>query len=118
MRQLMEEGHIHDDVVSKLWQVYSTCRCRFLVSLISSDSPVGSQKSLDRFQRRGAIIILAMLAVAKREVVADRVETLVRIGLGHKGKVSYRRFFYQPKLTGNPRPTWRSRDTRVSRCNV
>ena len=27
MRQLMEEGHIHDDVVSKLWQVYSTCQC-------------------------------------------------------------------------------------------
>ena len=23
MRQLMEEGHIHEDVVNKLWQVYS-----------------------------------------------------------------------------------------------
>lgn len=23
LRQLMEEGHIHEDVVAKLWQVYS-----------------------------------------------------------------------------------------------
>ena len=24
MRQLMEENHIHDDIISKMWQVYST----------------------------------------------------------------------------------------------
>lgn len=38
-------------------------------------------------QRRGAIIILGMLALAKRSVVTDRVDTLLRIGLGPFGKV-------------------------------
>ena len=28
-----------------------------------------------------------MLALAKREVVADRVDTLVKVGLGNRGKV-------------------------------
>ncbi|KAI0628114.1 non-SMC mitotic condensation complex subunit 1-domain-containing protein [Trametes polyzona] len=68
MRQLMEEGHIHEDVVAKLWQVYS------------------SERPLPRAQRRGAVIILGMLALAKRSVVADRVETLVKVGLGERGK--------------------------------
>ena len=40
-------------------------------------------------QRRGAVIILGMLALAKRSVVADRVETLVKVGLGDRGKVRY-----------------------------
>ncbi|KAI0816821.1 non-SMC mitotic condensation complex subunit 1-domain-containing protein [Trametes gibbosa] len=68
MRQLMEENHINEDVVAKLWQVYS------------------SSRPLPRAQRRGAAIILGMLALAKRSVVADRVETLVKVGLGDLGK--------------------------------
>ncbi|KAI0641280.1 non-SMC mitotic condensation complex subunit 1-domain-containing protein [Trametes meyenii] len=68
MRQLMDEGHIHEDIVAKLWQVYS------------------SERPLPRAQRRGAVIILGMLALAKRSVVADRVETLVKVGLGDRGK--------------------------------
>ncbi|KAH9858536.1 non-SMC mitotic condensation complex subunit 1-domain-containing protein [Lenzites betulinus] len=68
MRQLMEENHINEDVVAKLWQVYS------------------SSRPLPRAQRRGAVIILGMLALAKRNVVADRVETLVKVGLGDLGK--------------------------------
>ncbi|CDO69101.1 hypothetical protein BN946_scf185042.g3 [Trametes cinnabarina] len=68
MRHLMEEGHIHEDVVNKLWQVYS------------------SERPLPRAQRRGAVIILGMLALAKRSVVADRKETLVKVGLGDRGK--------------------------------
>ncbi len=39
-------------------------------------------------QRRGAIIILGMLAVAKRDVVTERVETLLNVGLGPLGQVS------------------------------
>ncbi|KZT06979.1 uncharacterized protein LAESUDRAFT_652146 [Laetiporus sulphureus 93-53] len=68
MRTMTDDGQIHPDVVTKLWQVYS------------SDRP------LPRIQRRGAIIILGMLALAKRSVVADRVETLVKTGLGNLGK--------------------------------
>lgn len=64
MRSMMQDGQVHNDVIMKLWQVYS------------SDRP------LPKAQRRGTVIILGMLALAKRSVVADRVETLVRVGLG------------------------------------
>lgn len=50
---------------------------------------VGSERPLPRAQRRGGVIILGMLALAKRSVVADRVETLVKVGLGERGKVCY-----------------------------
>ncbi|KAH9939915.1 non-SMC mitotic condensation complex subunit 1-domain-containing protein [Amylocystis lapponica] len=68
MRWMMEDGQIHGDVIAKLWHVYS------------SDRP------LPKPQRRGAVIALGMLALAKRSVVADRVETLVKVGLGNLGK--------------------------------
>lgn len=48
----------------------------------------GSERPLPRAQRRGGVIILGMLALAKRSVAADRVETLVKIGLGKLGRVS------------------------------
>jgi hypothetical protein len=47
----------------------------------------GSEKPLPREQRRGAIIVLGMLAVANRTVVSERVETLLKTGLGPFGKV-------------------------------
>lgn len=65
----MDDDQIHPDVVAKLWQVYS------------------SERPLPRAQRRGAINILGMLAIARRSVVTDRVETLLKIGLGQFGKV-------------------------------
>lgn len=48
---------------------------------------LGSERPLPGQQRRGAIIILGMLALAKRQVVTDRVDTLLRIGLGPFGRV-------------------------------
>ncbi|KAG6333782.1 hypothetical protein ID866_5308 [Astraeus odoratus] len=68
MRTMMEEDQVHHDIINKLWQVYS------------------STKSLPPYQRRGAIIILGMLALAKRNIVEERVETLLKIGLGKLGK--------------------------------
>ena len=68
MRTMMEDDQIHGDVITKLWQVYS------------------SEKQLPRLQRRGAIIILGMLALAKRSVVTDRVDILLKIGLGPLGR--------------------------------
>jgi len=49
---------------------------------IATDTPVPKP------QRQGAIIILGMLAVAKREVVTEQVENLIRVGLGQHGMVS------------------------------
>ncbi|GJE88854.1 condensin complex subunit 1 [Phanerochaete sordida] len=68
LRIMMEDDQIHNDVITKLWQVYS------------------SERPLPRAQRRGAVIILGMLALARRSVVADRVDTLVKTGLGKLGQ--------------------------------
>ncbi|KZT53109.1 hypothetical protein CALCODRAFT_501450 [Calocera cornea HHB12733] len=68
LKTMMDEGQIQMDVVHKLWDVY------------------GTEREIPRQQRRGAIMILGMLAVAKREVVTEKIETLLRIGLGSFGK--------------------------------
>ena len=48
---------------------------------------LGSDRPLPKQQRRGAIIIIGMLALARRSVVQDRVDVLLKIGLGPVGKV-------------------------------
>ncbi|KIM60515.1 hypothetical protein SCLCIDRAFT_1216792 [Scleroderma citrinum Foug A] len=68
MKIMMEEDQVHHDIINKLWQVYS------------------STKPLPAYQRRGAIIILGMLALAKRSVVEEKVDVLLQIGLGKHGK--------------------------------
>ncbi|KAI0684926.1 non-SMC mitotic condensation complex subunit 1-domain-containing protein [Cytidiella melzeri] len=68
MRIMMEDDQVHADVIGKLWQVYA------------------SERPLPRQQRRGAVIILGMLALARRHVVADRADVLMRIGLVMKGQ--------------------------------
>ncbi|KAG1861252.1 non-SMC mitotic condensation complex subunit 1-domain-containing protein [Suillus subluteus] len=68
MRIMMEDGQIHYDVINKLWQVYS------------------APQALPRSQRRGAIIILGMLALSKRTIISEKVDTLLKIGLGPFGK--------------------------------
>ncbi|GAA5867223.1 hypothetical protein JCM8547_003124 [Rhodosporidiobolus lusitaniae] len=65
---MMARDVVEDDVINKLWQVYSTT------------------KDIPRFQRRGAIIVLGMFAQTKPEVVADHVETLLKTGLGPLGR--------------------------------
>ncbi|KAK8845335.1 hypothetical protein IAR55_006048 [Kwoniella newhampshirensis] len=67
IRTMMMDGGVHNDVINKLWQVYST------------------EQEIPKPQRQGAIIILGMLALAKREVVTERVESLLKIGLGPLG---------------------------------
>lgn len=88
VKTMMEEGQIHHDIINKLWQVYSKyfpTTVMFVVADIYG-SP-GSPKPLPAYQRRGAIIILGMLALAKRSIVEEKVETLLKIGLGSLGKV-------------------------------
>jgi condensin complex subunit 1 len=67
MRTMMAEGAVHPDVVNKLWQVYST------------------DQEIPKAQRQGAIIILGMLGLARRDVIAERVDSLLKIGLGPLG---------------------------------
>lgn len=88
MKIMMEEDQVHHDIINKLWQVYSKFLMftRRLKNLTCGVNP-GSTKPLPAYQRRGAIIILGMLALAKRSVVEEKVDVLLQIGLGKHGKV-------------------------------
>ncbi|KAH8167606.1 hypothetical protein CIB48_g645 [Xylaria polymorpha] len=66
---MMKQGMISDRVVTKLWDVY------------------GFQKrEISRSQRRGAIIVLGMLATASPGIVVGEMETMLRFGLGPHGR--------------------------------
>lgn len=56
-------------VVEKLWTVYTT----------------PSRRKIEKSQRRGAIIVLSMLAAAKRQIVQDKIDVLLGVGLGPLG---------------------------------
>jgi condensin complex subunit 1 len=66
---MMTANHISELVVSKLWQVYGV-----------------QKREISKSQRRGAIIVLGMLATAKPEIVVGEMETMLRIGLGGLGR--------------------------------
>jgi condensin complex subunit 1 len=65
---MVKSGHVSDLVTNKLWQVY------------------GVQKDISAAQRRGAIIVLGMIALADPDIVVKETETLLRIGLGQYGR--------------------------------
>lgn len=66
---MMKAGHISEAVIAKLWQVYGV-----------------QKKEISRTQRRGAIIVLGMIALADPEVVVKEIEAMLRIGLGGLGR--------------------------------
>jgi condensin complex subunit 1 len=88
MRTLYEDGRVDSEVVSTLWQVYCTCKTENVYSLLELKHQIAAEREIPRFQRRGAIIVLGMFALARSEIITDRVETLLRIGLGSLGRVS------------------------------
>ncbi|RGP79011.1 condensin complex subunit 1 [Fusarium longipes] len=66
---MMKGGMIPEVVVNKLWQVYGV-----------------QKREISRTQRRGAIIVLGMLATANPEIVVGEMETMLRTGLGAHGR--------------------------------
>ncbi|CAB4424236.1 unnamed protein product [Rhizophagus irregularis] len=62
-----EEAVISDNVINRLWSIYST-------------------GEISKEQRRGAIIVLNMLAKAKMEIVQEKIDLLLKVGLGQFGK--------------------------------
>lgn len=86
-RIFMDEGQIEPEIVAKLWRVYSMFS-KYPQWFILTDLFIGADINIPKSQRRGAIMILAMLALAQRSVVTDKADTLIKIGLGHFGKVS------------------------------
>jgi len=66
---MMKGGMISDRVITKLWDIY------------------GFQKrEISRSQRRGAIIVLGMLATASPEIVVGEMEAMLKFGLGSHGR--------------------------------
>jgi len=66
---MMKGSLIHDIVIAKLWQVYGV-----------------QKREISRTQRRGAIIVLGMLATANPEIVVGEMEAMLRTGLGSYGR--------------------------------
>ena len=66
---MVKAEHVSDLVITKLWQVYGV-----------------QKQEISKNQRRGAIIVLGMLAIAKPEIVVKEMGTLLRIGLGSLGR--------------------------------
>ncbi|KAL8711049.1 MAG: hypothetical protein Q9220_004430 [cf. Caloplaca sp. 1 TL-2023] len=65
---MLKAQHISELVINKLWQVYGVQR-----------------QEISKSQRRGAIIILGMLATAEPDIVIKEMSTMLRIGLGPLG---------------------------------
>jgi len=66
---MMTGRMISEVVVTKLWQIYGVQR-----------------KEISKTQRRGAIVVLSMLALADAQIVVKEMETMLRIGLGSHGR--------------------------------
>ncbi|VUC24391.1 unnamed protein product [Clonostachys rosea] len=66
---MMKGGMISEAVINKLWQVYGV-----------------QKREISRTQRRGAIIVLGMLATANPEIVVGEIETMLRTGLASHGR--------------------------------
>ena len=69
LNTMVKADHVSDMVVAKLWQVYGV-----------------QKQEISRNQRRGAIIVLGMLATADPEIVVREMGTMLRIGLGPLGQ--------------------------------
>lgn len=66
---MMKGGMIADVVITKLWEVYGYQR-----------------REISKSQRRGAIMVIGMLATANPEIVVGEIETMLRAGLGSHGR--------------------------------
>jgi condensin complex subunit 1 len=66
---MMKQGFVKELVIQKLWQVYGY-----------------QKKDTSKNQRRGAIIVLSMLALAEPNIIRQEMEACLRIGLGELGR--------------------------------
>ena len=66
---MVKADNVSDLVITKLWQVYGV-----------------QKQEISRSQRRGAIIILGMLATADSDIIVREMGLLLRIGLGPLGR--------------------------------
>ncbi|EFY86244.1 condensin complex component cnd1 [Metarhizium acridum CQMa 102] len=97
---MMKGGIIPEIVVTKLWQVYGVQR-----------------RKISRTQRRGAIIVLGMLATASPEIVVDEIETMLRTGLGAHGRADLQLAKYTCIALRRINPTGRNAKESTAKFN-
>lgn len=68
LNTMIKANHVTETVIAKLWQVYSV-----------------QKQEISKNQRRGAIIVIGMLATADPEIVIKEMGAMLRIGLGPLG---------------------------------
>lgn len=85
---MMKAQHVSNLVVTKLWQVYGV-----------------QKQDISKSQRRGAIIVLGMLAVADPDVVIKEMGTMLRIGLSGYGRADLGLAKYTCIALGRMNPT-------------
>jgi condensin complex subunit 1 len=66
---MMKQGLVNALVIQKLWQIYGY-----------------QKKDISKNQRRGAIIVLGMLALSSPDIIVQEMEACLRIGLGELGR--------------------------------
>jgi condensin complex subunit 1 len=66
---MIKQGLVNELVIQKLWQVYGV-----------------QKREISKNHRRGAIIVLGMLALAQPNIIVQEMETCLRIGLGELGR--------------------------------
>ncbi|KAI4914592.1 hypothetical protein J4E90_004623 [Alternaria incomplexa] len=66
---MMKQGLVNALVIQKLWQIYGY-----------------QKKDISKNQRRGAIIVLGMLALSAPQIIVEEMEVCLRIGLGELGR--------------------------------
>ncbi|KAF2631720.1 hypothetical protein BU25DRAFT_488280 [Macroventuria anomochaeta] len=66
---MMKQGLVNGLVVEKLWGIYGY-----------------QKKDISMRQRRGAIIVLGMLALSSPDIIVQEMETCLKIGLGKLGR--------------------------------
>ncbi|KAL6721200.1 condensin complex non-SMC subunit Cnd1 [Lecanora helva] len=69
LNTMVKADHVPELVITKLWQVYGV-----------------QKQEISKNQRRGAIIVLGMLATANPDIVVKEMGTMLRIGLGPLGR--------------------------------
>lgn len=72
VRLLTKDGRIGRQVIEKLWGIYGYTK---------ADIPFS--------QRRGAIMILSMAGKADHEMISERLDLLMKIGLGELGRADF-----------------------------
>ena len=66
---MMKQGLVNPLVIERLWAIYGY-----------------QKKDISMTQRRGAIIVLGMLALSSPDIIVQEMETCLRIGLGKLGR--------------------------------